>query len=74
MSRRVDLKAPIDLLQERRLSQELEASLRIMHPTSAEGVDDMIKLRDMTEAGLLRNLWLRHKQRIIYVRLNLGFM
>nr|XP_015812974.2 unconventional myosin-VIIa [Nothobranchius furzeri] len=51
---------------ERRLSLQEEASLRIMHPTSVEGVDDMIKLGDMTEAGLLRNLQLRHKQGFIY--------
>ncbi|XP_040911103.1 unconventional myosin-VIIa-like [Toxotes jaculatrix] len=51
---------------EQTLSQEQEASLRVMHPTSVEGVDDMIKLGDMTEAGLLRNLLLRHKQGIIY--------
>uniref|UniRef100_A0A8C4DK70 Myosin VIIBb n=1 Tax=Dicentrarchus labrax TaxID=13489 RepID=A0A8C4DK70_DICLA len=46
--------------------KEQEASLKIMHPTSVEGVEDMIKLGDMTEAGLLRNLLLRHKQGIIY--------
>ncbi|XP_017275826.1 unconventional myosin-VIIa [Kryptolebias marmoratus] len=51
---------------ERSMEEEQEASLRIMHPTSVEGVDDMIKLGDMTEAGLLRNLMLRHKQGLIY--------
>uniref|UniRef100_A0AAQ4PVW2 Myosin VIIBb n=1 Tax=Gasterosteus aculeatus aculeatus TaxID=481459 RepID=A0AAQ4PVW2_GASAC len=52
--------------KEKSLSQEQEASLKIMHPTSVEGVDDMIKLGDMNEAGLLRNLLLRHKRDIIY--------
>ncbi|XP_071348422.1 unconventional myosin-VIIa-like isoform X2 [Trachinotus anak] len=52
--------------KEHSLSQEQEASLKLMHPTSVEGVDDMIKLGDMTEAGLLRNLLLRHKQGLIY--------
>ncbi|CAG5897084.1 unnamed protein product [Menidia menidia] len=51
---------------ERTLLPEEEASLRIMHPTSVEGVEDMIKLGDMTEAGLLRNLRLRYRQGSIY--------
>lgn len=46
----------------------MAASLRVMHPTSVECVDDMIQLGDLTEASLLRNLQLRHRRGIIYVR------
>ncbi len=55
--------------QERSIPEGEKASLKPMHPTSVEGVDDMIRLGDLSEAALLRNLLVRHKQGNIYVSL-----
>lgn len=56
-------------LQEHWIHTEDLSTLRPMHPNSAEGVDDMIRLGELDEAGVVHNLLIRYQQHKIYVSL-----
>ncbi|XP_020612489.1 unconventional myosin-VIIa-like [Orbicella faveolata] len=58
-------------LQERFLGGSSLGDVQSMHPSCISGVDDMIQLGELSEAGILRNLLIRYYSHKIYTHIGM---